>query len=155
MSSLLQKKDFYAGLLIAIFGASVALGSMDYRLGSLMHMGPGMFPLILGALLVITGVLILGTSVATPLSDDTRFQAQTMQWRGWLCILAGPIMFIIFGELLGMAAAIFMCVFVSALGDRTATLKGSFVLAACVCVAGSALFSYALQIPLALFKWGF
>ncbi|MGY3464809.1 hypothetical protein ACVW0I_001680 [Bradyrhizobium sp. LM6.11] len=33
-----------------------------------------------------------------------------------------------------------MCVFVSALGDRTATLKGSAVLAAVVTVAGCLLF---------------
>jgi len=34
-------------------------------------------------------------------------------------------MFIIFGEFLGMIAGAFMCVFVSTLGDRTASWKSS------------------------------
>jgi len=48
-----------------------------------------------------------------------------------------------------------MCVFVSALGDRTATLKGSAVLAAVVTVAGCLLFSYVLKVAFPLYRWGF
>jgi hypothetical protein len=44
MQNLLQKKDFYAGLLMVLLGAGVALNSTTYNLGTLMHMGPGMFP---------------------------------------------------------------------------------------------------------------
>lgn len=154
VEDLLHKKDFYAGLTTVLFGSGVTLNSATYDLGTPVHMGPGMFPLILGILLTFVGILIFGSALVTPLRDDERILPDTMEWRGWGCILAGPIMFIIFGEFLGMVAGTLMCVFVSALGDRTATLKGSAVLAACVTIAGTLLFSYVLKVPFPLFRWG-
>ena len=53
-----------------------------------------------------------------------------------------------------MVPATFACVFVPALGDRTATLKGSALLAAGVTFFGVLLFSYVLQIPFPMFRWG-
>ncbi|HLG85382.1 MAG TPA: tripartite tricarboxylate transporter TctB family protein [Bradyrhizobium sp.] len=155
MRTLLQKKDFYAGLFMVLLGAGVVLNSTTYKLGTFMHMGPGMFPFMLGIMMMFVGALIFITGVATPLDEGERILPESMEWRGWACILAGPLMFILFGVYLGMAAATFMCVFVSALGDRTATLKGSAILAACITVGGCLLFSYVLKVPFPLFRWGF
>jgi hypothetical protein len=155
VQDLLWKKDFYAGLFMVLLGASVSLGSLSYNLGTFMHMGPGMFPFMLGIIMTFIGALIFITGVATPLADGEQILPESMEWRGWICILAGPLMFILFGAYLGMVAGTFMCVFISALGDRTATLKGSAVLAACITVAGSFLFSYVLKVPFPLFRWGF
>jgi hypothetical protein len=149
VDGLLKKKDFYAGLAMTLLGAGVILNSMTY------HMGPGMFPLILGVLLTFVGILIFISGVATPLEDGERILPESMEWRGWACILAGPLMFILFGEFFGMVAATFMCVFVSALGERTATLKSSALLAACITIGGAFLFSYVLKVPFPLFRWGF
>jgi len=131
------------------------LNSMTYRLGTLTHMGPGMFPFILGILLTFVGMLIFVSGLVTPLEEGERILPESMEWRGWACILAGPLMFILFGEFFGMVAGTFMCVFVSAFGDRTATLKGSALLAACITVGGAVLFSYVLKVPFPLFRWGF
>jgi len=154
MDDVLKKRDFYAGLVMTLLGAGVGLNATTYELGTLMHMGPGMFPLILGVLLAIVGMLILVTGVSTPLDEGERILPDSMEWRGWACVLAGPLMFMIFGELFGMAAGTFMCVFVSALGDRTATLKSSALLAVCITVGGGLLFSYVLKVPFPLFRWG-
>ncbi len=75
------------------------------------------------------------------------------EWRGWGCIIAGPLLFILFGHYAGLAPAIFACVFVSALGDRTATLKELLILATGVTVFGAGLFSYVLKVPFPLFRW--
>jgi len=155
VENLLKKKDFYAGLAMTLLGAGVTLNSTTYKLGTLMHMGPGMFPFILGILLTFVGILIFASGLITPLEEGERILPDSMEWRGWGCILAGPLMFILFGEFFGMVAATFMCVFVSALGDRTATLKGSALLAACVTVGGAFIFSYVLKVPFPLFRWGF
>ena len=155
MQNLLQKKDFYAGLLMVLLGAGVALNSTTYNLGTLMHMGPGMFPFMLGILMTFIGILIFISGLVTPLEDGERILPDSMEWRGWICILAGPLMFILFGEFFGMVAATFMCVFVSALGDRTATLKGSAILAAGITILGAFLFSYVLKVPFPLFRWSF
>ena len=154
MQKLLQKKDFYAGLAMVLLGAAVILNSMTYNLGTFKHMGPGMFPFMLGILMTFVGVLIFISGLMTPLDEGERILPQTMEWRGWACILAGPLMFILFGEFFGMVAATFMCVFVSALGDRTATVKGSAILGAGVTIAGAFLFSYVLKVPFPLFRWG-
>jgi hypothetical protein len=150
----LQKRDFYAGGLMALLGAGVAFDSMSYDIGSLTHMGPGMFPLMLGVVLVFIGVLIFGTALATPLGDDEHILPRQKEWRGWACILAGPALFILFGEFFGMAPATFACVFVSALGDRTSTVKSSALLALGITFFGCLLFSYVLKIPFPLFRWG-
>jgi hypothetical protein len=155
LQDLLRKKDFYAGLFMVLLGAGVTLNSMTYELGTFMHMGPGMFPFMLGIIMTFVGVLIFISGLVTPLEEGERILPDSMEWRGWACILAGPMMFILFGVYLGMAAATFMCVFVSALGDKTATLKGSAILAACITVAGCFLFSYVLKVPFPLFRWGF
>ena len=70
------------------------------------------------------------------------------------CILAGPICFIVLGHTFGMAAGTFSCVFVSAMGDRTATWKGSAILALCITIPGCLLFSKVLMLPFPLFRWG-
>jgi hypothetical protein len=155
LSNLLRKRDFYAGGVITLLGCAVTLDSAtNYNLGTLTQMGPGMFPLMLGVVLAFVGVLILGTALVTPIGRNERILPADKQWRGWSCILAGPVLFIIIGEYFGLFAATFACVFVSALGDRTATLKGSLILAFSVALAGSLLFVYVLQSPFPMFKWG-
>jgi hypothetical protein len=155
VQNLLLKKDFYAGLAMVLLGGAVVLNSSTYNLGTFMHMGPGMFPFMLGILMTFIGVLIFITGLMTPLEEGERILPESMEWRGWACILAGPLMFILFGQFFGMVAGTFMCVFVSALGDRTATLKESAILAAGITVAGAFLFSYVLKVPFPLFRWGF
>jgi len=51
-----------------------------------------------------------------------------------------------------MIPAVFACVFVCALGDKTATYKSSFVLACGVTVFGVVLFHYLLNIPFQLLR---
>jgi hypothetical protein len=150
-----KKRDFYAGMLMTLLGAAVALDSLTYTLGTLTHMGPGMFPLMLGVTLTFVGVLILGTAAATPLGsdDDERILPANPEWYAWLCILMGPVAFIVFGEFFGLVPATFACVFIPALGDRGATWKGSALLAAGVTFFGVLLFSYVLKIPFPLFRF--
>jgi hypothetical protein len=93
------------------------------------------------------------TLIGIPAGEDEGILPEHPQWLGWVCILAGPLMFIICGRF-GFIPATFACVFVSALGDRTATWKSALVLAAVVTVFGVAVFSYLLQIPMPLW-YGF
>ena len=149
---LTRKRDFYAGGLMLLIGLGVALkGWLSYRLGTLMHMGPGFLPTALGVILALIGVAIAGAaaSASGPASEgNERILPDHPQWWGWFCILAGPALFILFGHYFGLMPGTFACVFVAALGDRTATLKRSLVLALIVTVFGVALFSYFLQIPM-------
>ena len=117
-----------------------------------MHMGPGFFPTVLGVILMLLGVLIAGSAVATLDTGPERILPEHPEWWGWFCILAGPVLFIILGEYGGMAPATFGCVFVAALGDRTATLKSSFLLALGITIFGCLLFSYVLHVPFPIIR---
>ena len=99
VQSLVRKRDFYAGGLVILFGLVMALKGPSYRLGTLMHMGPGFLPTALGIILVFLGLLIAGTAMVTPESDDERILPEHPEWLGWACILAGPLCFILFGSL--------------------------------------------------------
>jgi hypothetical protein len=149
----LLKRDFYAGGLMILLGIGTVLQAQSYKMGTLTHMGPGYFPTMLGVVLVFVGMLIAGSAAASSEHDETPAVAKKPEWVGWACIIAGPLAFIVFGHYAGLAPAIFSCVFVSALGDKTATLRGSATLAAGVTVFGVALFAYVLKIPFPIFRW--
>jgi hypothetical protein len=94
--------------------------------------------------------LIAGTALTSSEPDDTPILPENPQWFGWACIIAGPILFILLGIYAGMVPAEFACVFVCALGDKTATYKSSAILAAGVTVFGVVLFHYLLAVPFPL-----
>ena len=157
LHELMGKRDFYAGGLMVLIGLFIAVKGTSYRAGSLMHMGPGFLPTALGVLLVLLGIAIAGaglTSSTEGSEEDQRILPEQPQWWGWLCILAGPILFIILGRNFGMIPGTFGCVFVSALGDRNATWRASFILATVITTFGVGLFSYFLQVPMPILTWG-
>ena len=85
--------------------------------------------------------------------EDQSLLPENPQWWAWFCILMSPICFIFFGRYFGMAPATFTCVFIAALGDKTASWLSTFVLATVVTVFGVGLFSYFLQVPMPIFTW--
>ena len=151
--NLVRKRDFYAGGLVILLGLVMALKGPTYRLGTLMHMGPGFMPTALGVILIFLGILIAGAAIGVPPGEDEDILPAHPEWVGWACILAGPLCFILFGSYFGLIPAIFSCVFVSALGDRQATVRGAATLAAVVTIFGVGLFSYLLQVSMPLLTW--
>jgi hypothetical protein len=146
------KRDYYAGGLMLVLGVGAAVIGSGYKFGTLARMGPGFMPVMLGSVLAFLGLLIAGTALASSEPDDGKFLPDNPQWFGWLCILAGPALFIVLGIYAGMIPAVFACVFVCALGDKTGTYKSSAVLAAGVTVFGVLLFHYLLSIPFPLIR---
>lgn len=154
-------RDYYAGALMLLIGAIAVSQGRNYPIGSLQKMGPGFFPVALGALLIVLGVLIAGTAssgAAEAVEGLPQPEAQGGWLRiilGWVCIILGPVFFIVFGRFFGLLPATFACVFVSALGDRDTTLRGATILSAGVTVFGILLFSYVLKLSMPILKWGF
>jgi len=151
---LTQKKDYYAGGLMTLIGAGAILEARHYNIGTLFHMGPGFFPIILGVLMTFLGILIAGVAATAEAVGDDQLIVPKPEWRAWACILAGPILFIFLGNSGGMIPATFACVFVSALGARDSTWKSAFILATGVTVCGVILFNYLLQVSLPMWRWG-
>jgi hypothetical protein len=139
---------------MVLIGLVAVLKGPDYRMGTLMHMGPGFLPTALGVLLVILGVVVAGTAAVSPLGpvEEERILPEHPEWLAWGLILAGPLAFIIFGKLGGMIPGTFACVFISALGDRTSTWLSSAVVATVVTVFGVLLFHNLLKIPMPIWQ---
>jgi putative Ca2+/H+ antiporter (TMEM165/GDT1 family) len=157
LRELMGKRDFYAGGLMILIGLFIALKGTTYRAGTLMHMGPGFLPTALGVLLVLLGIAIAAASM-TPSATDGHGDGENVlpehpQWWAWFCILMSPVCFIFFGRFFGMIPGTFACVFIAALGDKSATWRGTFVLATVVTAFGVGLFSYFLQVPMPILTW--
>ena len=146
-------RDRVAGGVIGAIGLAAATVSSGYPVGELREMGPGFFPLVLGALLMVLGVAI---AVGSPSGESDPNAPEGLEHPepvGWACIVGGVAAFIVLARPTGMLPATFACVFISAMGDRTATWRSALVLAACVSAAGVALFHYGLKIQLPPVAW--
>jgi hypothetical protein len=146
-------KDYYGGGLMFLVGIGAVWKGLDYKIGTLSRMGPGYFPVGIGAILALMGLLIaLGARRAEPEKDSKT--AHGPEWRGWSCIVLSSIAFIVLGHYGGLLPATFAVVFIAALGDRQNSLKNAFILAAAMVVVCLIVFSWALQLQFPLFRWG-
>jgi hypothetical protein len=146
------RRDYYAGALMMLLGAGAALEGSRYHVGSLTNMGPGFFPTALGILLAIVGVVIAGSaSYGEPTAEPADIVSLKPDWRGWFCVSAGALLFIVLAAHGGMVPATLACVFVAALGDRNNSWKQALLLAVGVTVFGTLLFSYGLRVQIPIF----
>ncbi len=142
-----QRRDYYAGALMVLTGAGAAVIASRYPLGTLTKMGSGFFPLVLGILLAVVGILIAATAPSGP---DGAVTIRT-DWRGWGCIIGGVIAFIVLSKYAGLVPATFACVFIAALGDRDNSWKEAALLAAGITIVGTAVFAYGLRVQIPMF----
>jgi hypothetical protein len=151
-----RKTDYLAGALMVVIGAGAVYVCSHYRLGTLTSMGPGFFPILLGVLLILLGLAIalVGSAGAeeSPLSALKHHASDRFDLRGWACIISAPIAFILLAEHLGFLAASFSSVFIAAVGDRTATLKGSILLATGMTIFALVLFVYILHVEIPIVR---
>jgi hypothetical protein len=74
--------------------------------------------------------------------------------RGSVCIQLGIQAIQLLGHYGGLLPATFAIVFISALGDRTNTIKQAVLLSIAMSAIAVVVFWWALQLQLPLFRWG-
>jgi hypothetical protein len=153
-------KDRLGGALLLAAGAAAVLAGSGYGLGTLRQMGSGFYPVVLGVLLALIGVVLLATAtrapdapLATAPAETAHLSGPVAQWRGWLCILGGALSFVVLGQHGGLVPASFVAVFVAALGDRNNGMRDAALLAALMTLLGIVVFHYGLHLLLPLFQW--
>ncbi|MDR3522163.1 MAG: tripartite tricarboxylate transporter TctB family protein [Acidocella sp.] len=145
-------KDILGGGLMLVIGLGTCWQAAQYELGSLQQMGPGFFPMSLGVILAVTGLLILISGLRTaPEMPRMKWQPQ---WRGWLCICTSLVAFVVIGNFFGLLPATFSTVLIAAFGDRKNSLAAAIILAACMTLVCLIVFWWLLQVQFPLFKWG-
>jgi hypothetical protein len=132
---------------VIVFGAVMAyLGSL-YPLGSLNQMGPGYFPVMLGAVTVLLG---LATLVEVHRSDTP---APDVPWGSAALILAGILVWAMTAERFGLVPATFALVFLSSMARPPIRIVPTLVMAAIASVASVLVFLYGFALPLRAFNW--
>lgn len=146
-------RDYYGGALMFLIGAGAAYEGVGYKLGTLSKMGPGYFPTAVGVVLAAMGVLIaLGARRAAKTAAVEEYQPP--EWRGWICIMASIVAFVVLGRWGGLVPAVFAVVFISAMGDRQNTWKNATLLSLAMVFVAVVVFWWALRMQFPLFRWG-
>jgi len=115
------RADAEAGLFFTFFGILTAVLSLQYRLGTISTMGPGMFPLILGILLATLGLVILAKGLL-----GTGELARPLPLKPVLLITASVIVFALLLFTVGLLFAIPAQVVVALYASEHFTWKRAF-----------------------------
>lgn len=141
-------RDILAGLIFIAFGAAFGVAATGYEFGTALRMGPGFFPIVLAAALVLLGGAILLKGFA---AGAEAGGLGIVAWRA-VALLTFAVLF--FGATvrgLGLAPALFGTVFVSALASVENTLLQAAAIAACLTLFCVLIFHYALGVAAPLF----
>ena len=142
----LSAKDFLAGLVFIAFGLSFAYAAWGYNLGTAIRMGPGYFPVVLGGLLVLLGILVLVEAAVAGEHSPTG----PVPWRGLVLILGSVLFFGFTVRRIGLVPSLFLTVLLAALSSARTGIVAALVLAAGLTAACTLIFTYALGLPLPL-----
>jgi hypothetical protein len=139
-------KDVLAGLALAAFGVAFAIGAMTYTVGSPVRMGPGFFPLIVGALLATLGVVI----AIRPVLDGEDDPITQPAWRGLVLILGSIVVFGLTVRGLGLVPAVFVTALIASLASQRTGTLGALLLAVTLTVLCVLIFVVGLSLRLPL-----
>ncbi len=146
-------RDVYSGFALICFGlVTLGIGS-TYPIGTVGSMGPGFMPVCLSVVLLGVGALMLIVGLLSN-TEKLRPEWHLPDKRGSICIIGSLLAFIILAEFTGLVPASVALVFISAMGDRTQTIKSALVLTAVVTAVGIGILSFGLGLPFPLFTWG-
>lgn len=129
-----SQKNFFSGLMFTCVGAAFSLGATSYNVGSAARMGPGYFPLILGALLAALGlgVILAATTLETPDGEPIG----KIAWKPLAFIIGANLLFgILLGGIpsfdvpaMGLIVAIFALVIVASMAGKRFSMKSALLL---------------------------
>lgn len=142
-----MKPTLYSGLLFVFLGLVFSVWATKYNIGTASNMGPGYFPLVLGVMLVATGVLNLIKSLIT---NEAKVAAN-IAWRPLILVVLANILFGALLHLMGLIVATVALIIVSSYATTEARAKETILLAILLSVVSCAIFVWGLNMPLLIF----
>jgi len=138
-----SQQDFWAGVMFVGFGLFfVVVALMNYQMGSAVRMGPAYFPVLLGGLLAILGLVVLISSVVEDGPPVAKFH-----FRPLLFIAASSLAFAYLLKPLGLVLASAALVFISAYGGHEFKFKEVAIMSAVLIVFAVLVFVKGLTLP--------
>jgi hypothetical protein len=135
------RRDALAGLAALAVGLFVVWHSLDYRIGTPRRMGPGLFPLTLGALLVVFGL------AAALQGLRAAGSGVAVRVRPMLAVCGALAVFGLTVERLGFIPAAVLLLFVTGLAESPPKWRALAILSLTLAPASWLLFVGLLGIP--------
>jgi len=140
-------RDLAAGLIFIAFGLAFAIAAARYPIGTAFRMGPGYFPIVLGGLLVLLGIMVAIEGVLA--GEDNPIGA--VPWKALVLILGSIIFFGVTVRGLGLIPSLFVTVLMAAFASRRTTALTALLIAIGLTIGCVLIFVEALGLSIALF----
>jgi len=142
-----KNRDFWGGVMLIGIGAAAVFIARDYHLGSVLHMGPGFFPTVLGVILIFFGLIIM----IEGLMKGEKIQG-IISLRALGLISISLILFGILIERAGLIPALVALIFCSAYASKDFKFPEVFLLILILTMLSVSLFIWGLGLPFPLIK---
>ena len=143
-------RDIFAGSVLVLGGLLLTFyASYHYDIGTLRHMGPGMFPAALGVMQAV-----LGVAIAVPAFNRRGIRPQIRIWAP-LFVLAGISSFALIIRPFGLIPAVLAVTIISSLADLSVRPLSLLALCATLCLVAWVSFSVALGLSTPVINWPF
>lgn len=152
----LNRKEAWPAALMLFIGMATVIGSTNYQIGTLARMGPGYFPLILGGILMVLGIMaVISPSLeGGPAGDGMEILPAATQLKTWFLVVFSVCAFVVVGKYGGLVPATFILTTVSTLADKGNSIKTAIVTGIALTIMTVIVFHYGLQMQFPLFTWG-
>jgi Tripartite tricarboxylate transporter TctB family len=140
-------RDVLAGSAFIGFGLAFAVGATTYEIGTALRMGPGYFPLVLGGVLVLLGVLV----VTKGLIAGEGAAIGPVPWRAAGLIVAALLFFGATIRGLGVVPSVFVTALLAGWSGHRPGTVAPVVIAVGLTAVSVIVFIVALQLRLPLF----
>lgn len=138
-------KDFWAGVIYLVVGLGALIIARDYGMGTATRMGPGYFPIVLGALLALIGsAAVLRSFFAKP------ERVGTFALKGMLVVFVATVLFAVLLRGGGFIVALSVLVVAGSYASVKFRWGWALTLAAGLVTFCVIVFVYALGVPLPL-----
>lgn len=139
--------DIIGGALLIAGGAWFLLHSGHYSMGTLRRMGPGYFPVVIGGMIILFGLLVLVPGLLRAGSLPRP------EWRPFLTISASVLAFALIVERFGLVPATFALTIAAALAEPGLRPLRTLLLAIGLSGIGVLVFTQGLGIPIPAIRW--
>ena len=144
-----DSRDIIGGMLVTAIGLFFVIYAQRYSFGSLTRMGPGYFPVVLGGVLTVLGVL-----VALPAWFRTG-TAPSVNWKNFLFVIGSVLAFGAALQTLGLIFATMITVVIASMADKDITWRGRGMLAVAVALITYLIIITGLSMVLPIWPWSY
>jgi len=149
-----SQADFFSGVMFTTVGGAFAIGATTYTVGNGARMGPGYFPLMLGILLAVLGVIIMFQAMVVETTDGDPIGKWA--WKPLAFVLGANLAFgVLLGGLpsiglpaMGMIIAIYALTIISSMAGEQFKLRDVLVLSTILAAGSYVAFIWALKLQI-------